>query len=75
MIELLSTNPARVLSVQGGTLAEGSVGDVTLFSLNRQLTINPARFQSKGRNTPFAGWKLRGRPVATIVGGRRIDLS
>jgi len=73
LIELLSTNPARVLNVDGGTLAEGSAADVTLFSLRRQVTINPARFKSKGRNTPFAGWKLRGRPVMTIVGGQPVD--
>ena len=75
MIELLSTNPARILNVEGGTLAEGSVGDVTVFSLKRQMTVSPARFQSKGRNTPFGGWKLRGRPVATIIDGNPVVLS
>jgi dihydroorotase len=75
LIELLSTNPARVLNVDGGTLVEGSAADVTLFSLRRQVTINPDRFESKGRNSPFRGWKLRGRAVMTIVGGRVVDVS
>jgi dihydroorotase len=74
LVELLSTNPARILRVPGGTLAEGSIADMTLFSLDRRVTINPQRFESKGRNTPFAGWKLRGRPVATFLGGYPVEL-
>jgi dihydroorotase len=74
LVELLSTNPARILRVPGGTLAEGSIADMTLFSLDRRVTINPERFESKGRNTPFAGWKLRGRPVATFLGGYPVEL-
>ncbi len=74
LVELLSTGPARVLGIPGGRLAPGDVADVTLFDTKRQMTVSPARFQSKGRNTPFAGWKLRGRPVATFVGGRRVVL-
>ena len=73
LVELLSTTPARILGVEGGSLAEGHIADVTLLSLDRRVTINPGRFHSKGRNTPFAGWKLKGRPVATLVGGHRID--
>ena len=74
LVELLSTAPARILGVEGGSLAEGSVADVTLLSLDRRVTVSPRRFRSKGRNTPFSGWKLRGRPVATVVGGRPIEL-
>jgi dihydroorotase len=74
LVELLTTAPARIMNLDGGTLAEGAVGDVTLFSLSRRITVNPARFRSKGRNTPFAGWKLRGRPVATFLAGRQVEL-
>ncbi len=74
LVELLSTGPARALGVPGGRLAPGDPADVTLFDTKRQQTVNPTRFQSKGRNTPFAGWKLRGRPVATLVDGRRVEL-
>ncbi len=72
MIELLSTGPARVLGLPGGTLKAGSPGDVTLFHPDEEVTVAAATFRSKSRNTPFDGWKLKGRPVATIVGGRRI---
>ncbi|MGH9382083.1 MAG: dihydroorotase [Thermoanaerobaculia bacterium] len=74
LIELLSTGPARVLDVPGGTLAAGSPGDVTLLSLDRQVTVRRDRFSSKARNTPFEGWKLRGRPVGTILAGRPVTL-
>jgi dihydroorotase len=70
LVALLSTNPARVLGLPGGTLAPGSPGDVTLLDLGRKRQVDPSRFESKGRNTPFAGWILKGWPVATIVGGR-----
>ena len=72
-VELLSTNPARILNVPGGSLAPGSPGDVTLLSLKKRIRINADRFKSKGRNTPFHGWNLVGRPVSTIVGGRVVD--
>ncbi len=70
LVALLSTNPARALSLPGGSLAPGSPGDVTLLDLRRRRNVDPARFLSKSRNTPFAGWSLTGWPVATIVGGR-----
>jgi dihydroorotase len=69
LIELLSTHPARVLALPGGSLAVGGPGDITILDLDRERAVDPARFQSKGRNTPYAGWTLRGWPVATIVGG------
>ncbi len=70
LVSLLSTNPARILALPGGTLAPGAPADVTVLDLSRKRQIDPARFESKGRNTPFAGWKLEGWPVMTIVGGR-----
>lgn len=69
LVALLSTNPARVLDLPGGTLAPGAPADITLLDLARSQKVDPARFQSKGRNTPFGGWVLKGWPVATIVGG------
>jgi dihydroorotase len=70
LVELLSCGPARVLGVPGGSLAPGSVGDVTLLDLERPVEIRAAGFASKSRNTPFEGWRLTGDAVATIVGGR-----
>lgn len=70
-VELVSTNPARILRVAGGTLAPGSHADVTIFA-DRAWTVDSAKFRSKGRVTPFAGMTLPRRAVATIVGGRLV---
>jgi dihydroorotase len=70
LVALLSTNPARVLGLPGGTLAPGSPADVTVLDLARKRQVDPARFESRSRNTPFAGWILKGWPAMTIVGGR-----
>ncbi len=74
LVELLSTGPARVLNLPGGTLKEGSPGDVTLFDPEKRVTVDAGKFRSRSRNTPFGGWKLRGAPIATILGGRRVEL-
>ena len=70
MIELMSVNPARILRVSGGTLAEGSVADITILALDLQVTVDRARLRSRSKNTPFHGWSFRGGVAATIVGGR-----
>ncbi len=70
LIDLFSTGPAKAYGLPGGSLRTGSPADVTVLDLRRQVTVDPATFESKSVNTPFAGWKLRGAPVATIVGGR-----
>jgi dihydroorotase len=67
-ISLLSSNPARILCVPGGTLAVGSPADVTIFA-DRPWTVDPANFASKGKSTPFAGRVLPRRILATIVAG------
>jgi dihydroorotase len=72
LIELLSTGPARVLGLPGGTLKTGSPADVTVFDPGEKVTIRAASFRSRSRNTPFDGWTLQGRPVATFLGGRRV---
>jgi dihydroorotase len=70
LVELLSTNPARVLALPGGSLDVGAPADLTLLDLKRKRKVDPARFESKGRSTPFAGLTLKGWPVMTIVAGR-----
>jgi dihydroorotase len=72
LVELLSTGPARILKVPGGTLAPGSPADVTLLDLEQVSRVEPRSFLSKGKNTPFAGWELRGRAVRTLLGGKTI---
>jgi dihydroorotase len=68
MIELHSINPARILGVPGGTLAVGSVGDVTVFA-ERPWTVDARLFHSKGKNTPFDGATFPRRALVTIVAG------
>jgi dihydroorotase len=70
MIERMSCAPARAFGLPGGTLAEGSPADVTVFDAEARWTVDPRAFRSKSRNTPFTGWELRGRPRLTLVGGR-----
>ncbi len=67
-VELLSANPARILGIDGGTLAVGAHADVTLFA-DRQWRVDPAAFASKGTCTPFAGRTLPRKILATVVGG------
>lgn len=66
----LTINPARILGIPKGTLEAGADADLTIIDPELEEVVDPARFASKGRNTPFAGWRLKGLPVATIVGGR-----
>jgi dihydroorotase len=70
VIELMSVNPARILKVAGGTLAAGSVADITVLAPDLEVMVDRARFRSRSKNTPFHGWTLRGGVAATIVGGR-----
>jgi dihydroorotase len=69
-IERLSTGPARILGVAGGTLEVGVPADITLIDLNREWTVDANTFASKSRNCPFDGWTLKGKAVMTIVGGK-----
>jgi dihydroorotase len=70
LVELLSVNPARILNVPGGSLAEGAPADVTILAPDLGVTVVAANMKSKSKNTPFDGWQLRGGVAATIVGGR-----
>jgi dihydroorotase len=69
-VELLSTNPARVMSIPGGTLTDGAAADVTIIDPERVQTIELAAMKSRSKNTPFHGWTLRGSVLMTLVGGR-----
>jgi dihydroorotase len=72
LVELLSCGPARILALEGGTLRVGAPADLTLIDLEQPLRVEPSAFLSRGKNTPFAKWELRGRAVRTIVGGRTV---
>lgn len=66
----LSAAPAAAFGLKKGTLAIGVDADLCLVDPQEQWTVDPAKFRSKSRNTPFAGWKVKGRVTKTIVGGR-----
>jgi dihydroorotase len=70
LVARLSRDPARLLGLPGGSLATGAPADVTILDLEAGWTVDPARFQSRSRNSPFGGWAITGRPWKTIVGGR-----
>jgi len=67
-----TTAPAAIVGIPGGSLGEGSPADLALVDLEREWTVDPDQFVSKGRNTPFAGMTLKGEVVATFVGGRMV---
>jgi dihydroorotase len=69
LIEKLTINPARVLGIDRGTLRPGADADVTIIDPSGEWTIDPSRFKSKSRNSPFAGWKVRGRADTVILSG------
>jgi dihydroorotase len=70
MVELLSVNPARILRVPGGSLAQDQPADLTVVAPDLRVTVAAAALRSKSKNTPFDGWELRGGVAATVVGGR-----
>ncbi len=69
LIRAMSTNPARILRVSGGTLQPGADADITVIDLDRCWTVDPGSLRSQGKNTPFAGWTMKGKAIMTIVGG------
>ncbi len=70
LIEKMSCNPARIFGLPGGSLAAGTIADVTVFDPGLKWVVEPSRFLTKGRNTPYSGLTLTGRAVCTIVAGR-----
>ena len=70
LIEMYTVEPAKLLQLDAGTLSVGAPGDVTLIDPDQEWTVRVDQFQSLSRNSPFDGWKLKGRAVRTIVGGK-----
>jgi dihydroorotase len=72
LVRLMSTRPAEIFGLPGGTLREGSPADVTVLDLRALRNVEATKFQSKARNTPFEGVRLKGWPAATVVGGELV---
>lgn len=72
LVQRMTADPARVFRLNSGRLEAGAPADLTLIDLEREKAVDPETFASKGRNTPFTGWKLKGWPVATWVDGRQV---
>ena len=70
LIERMACAPARLFKLPGGTLRRGAPADISVFDPDVTWTVDPARFRSKGRNTPYAGAELRGQVECTLVDGR-----
>ena len=72
LVEMYTVEPAKLLRLKAGTLSVGAPADVTLIDPDLEWTVRIDRFQSLSHNSPFDGWKLRGRAVRTIVGGKTV---
>ncbi len=70
MVQLMSTNPARIIGIDGGTLREGSVADIVLFDPKKEWFLDEETNFSKSKNTPLWGKKLKGKVIYTIKGGK-----
>lgn len=70
VISRLSWNPARIMGINGGELRVGGPADITIIDPEKDWVVDPTKFYSKSRNTPFGGWGMKGGVFATVVGGR-----
>ncbi len=66
----MTVNPAAILGIQKGQIKQGADADLTIVDLNKEWIVDSSKFVSKGKNTPFDGWRLKGKVVHTIVGGK-----
>jgi dihydroorotase len=69
LIEKMAFMPAGILQIPGGTLKVGADADLTVIDMNRTWRVVPSKFRSRGKNSPFAGWDLRGKAILTMVNG------
>jgi dihydroorotase len=69
-IQKMTANPAKILHLRRGELSVGMPADITIIDLDKEWVVNVDEFESKGRNCPFNGWRLKGKTVMSIVGGK-----
>lgn len=73
LVEKITFTPAQILGINAGTLKVGSAADITIVDMDKELKVVSDKFPSKGKNTPFEGWTLKGIPVITICKGKIFD--
>ena len=73
LVEKTALHPAKILGIDKGTLKAGSDADIAIADMNKEFKVEQDKFISKGKNTPFEGWKLKGMPVITICKGKVYD--
>ncbi len=72
LIRKLTKRPADIVGISAGTFSRGAPADVIIFDPKEEWVVSPDAFFSKGKNTPFSGWRLKGRAKLTFVGGRPV---
>jgi dihydroorotase len=72
LIRKMSLNPASIIQVDRGHLSEGAAADVTVFDPGFEWTMEKEKLESKSKNSPFLGWKMKGRATDVIVGGKHV---
>ncbi|GFO63571.1 dihydroorotase [Geomonas paludis] len=70
LVSVMSCNPAKILGIDRGTLRVGAVGDVTVIDPGKEWQVDAAKLESKSKNSPFLGWKMKGKAVYTVVKGQ-----
>ena len=70
LVELMSQKPAKLLGLECGSLQVGGLADITLVDLDKKYTIDAKNFKSKGKNTPFDGFEVKGKVCVTVVEGK-----
>ena len=70
LVEWMATKPAEIFDLPYGKIEVGASADFAIIDLHKEMNINPEEFKSKGRNTPFTGWKAQGWPIMTIFEGK-----
>ncbi len=68
----LTSEPARILGIQSGQLAQGAIADICIFDPNHHWTVSEETLRSAGKNTPFLGWEMKGQVVRTLLGGHTV---
>lgn len=71
-ISKMTINPAMILGLNKGQIKQGADADLTIVDLNKEWVVDSKKFVSKGKNTPFNGWRLKGKVIHTIVGGKLV---